>query len=56
MKLCHKRLRSKHRTPACKRTNTCEVDGCSVAFHHGATTVDQTTLNRIETTLDRNDI
>ena len=33
-KLCHKCLSSKHRTPACKRTNTCRVDGCSGAFHH----------------------
>ena len=33
-KLCHKCLSSKHRTPACKRTNTCKVDGCSGAFHH----------------------
>ena len=33
-KLCHKRLSSKHRTPACKRTNTCRVDGCSEVFHH----------------------
>ena len=32
-KLCHKCLSSKHRTPACKRTNTCRVDGCSAAFH-----------------------
>ena len=34
MKLCHKCLSSKHRTPACKRTNTCGVNGCSGAFHH----------------------
>ena len=33
-KLCHKCLSSKHRTPACKRTNTCRVDGCSGAFYH----------------------
>ena len=33
-KLCHKCLSFKHRTPACKRTNTCRVDGCSGAFHH----------------------
>ena len=29
MKLCHKCLSSKHRAPACKRTNTSGVDGCS---------------------------
>ena len=34
MKLCYKCLSSKHRTPACKRTNTCGVDGCSGAFHY----------------------
>ena len=33
-KLCHKCLSSKHRTPACKRTNICKVDGCSGAFYH----------------------
>ena len=33
-KLCHKCLNSKHRTPACKRTNTCGIDGCSGAIHH----------------------
>ena len=33
-KLCHKCLSFKHRTPACKMTNTCRVDGCSGAFHH----------------------
>ena len=33
-KLCHKCLSSNHRTPACKRTNTCEVDDCSGEFHH----------------------
>ena len=33
-KLCHKCLSSKHQTPACKRTNTCRVDGCSGAFYH----------------------
>ena len=32
--LCHKCLNSKHRTPACKKTNTCGVDGCSGAFYH----------------------
>ena len=34
MNLCHKYLSSKHRTPACKRTNTCGVDDCSGAFHY----------------------
>ena len=33
-KLCHKCLGSKHQMPACKRTNTCRVNGCSGAFHH----------------------
>ena len=34
MKLWNKCLSSKHRTPACKRTNTCGVDACCGAFQH----------------------
>ena len=33
-KLCHKCLSSKHRTPKCKRKNTCFVPGCKGSFHH----------------------
>ena len=33
-KLCHKCLSSKHRTPECKRRNTCFVPGCKGSFHH----------------------
>ena len=33
-KLCHKCLSLKHRTPQSKRSNTCEVEGCTGKFHH----------------------
>ena len=33
-KLCHKCLSSKHRTPECKRSKTCIVDGCTGSYHY----------------------
>ena len=33
-KLCHKCLSSKHRTPECKRSKTCVVNGCTESYHH----------------------
>ena len=56
-KLCHKCLSSKHRTPACKRTNTCKVDGCSGAFHHTLLhrSVDSKKLNTCEKSTSTSD-
>ena len=33
-KLCHKCLSSRHRTPDCKKTRTCSIEGCNGTFHH----------------------
>ena len=33
-RLCHKCLSSRHRTPDCKKTRTCSVEGCNGTFHH----------------------
>ena len=34
LKLCCKCLSSKHRTPQCKKSNTCEVEDCKGGYHH----------------------
>ena len=33
-KLCHKCFSSRHRTPQCKKVNSCTVEGCTNPFHH----------------------
>ena len=33
-RLCHKCFSSRHRTPLCKKVNSCTVEGCTNPFHH----------------------
>ena len=33
-RLCHKCFSSRHRTPQCKKVNSCTVEGCTNPFHH----------------------
>ena len=34
LKLCHKCLSARHRTPECKKNNTCSSSGCKGLYHH----------------------